>query len=328
MALPKPAVQLKPAPTAPEATKRLSLTNVIKGKQDLPLRLTVFGTPGVGKSTFASGAPNPIFISPEEGTHHLDVTRFSVPDFSWGDAIDALNSLEMESHKYESVVIDTLDSLEHLNWNYICKRDGKKDLEAYGFNRGPQAALDEWRNLVSALERVWRKKNMHVILLGHAVVRSYSPATDQSWDRYDLNLVRNKTVNTPGLFYNWSDYVLFASYEAGALQDEGSRRVRGVGTGARQLHTQWNAAYEAKSRAGLPEILPLAWEDFHKAVREDREADPAVMIAEIERKAKEAGGEDGKKAIEAIARANGDASKLSQLNNWLNAQLLNKEASK
>ncbi|WP_423830963.1 AAA family ATPase, partial [Staphylococcus pseudintermedius] len=40
------------------------------------MRLLVWGVSGVGKTTFAAAAPNPIFLCTEEGAESLNVARF------------------------------------------------------------------------------------------------------------------------------------------------------------------------------------------------------------------------------------------------------------
>ena len=45
--------------------------NIKKGRQKTPRRTLVYGTPGVGKSTFAAGAVNPLFIPVEDGSMTL-----------------------------------------------------------------------------------------------------------------------------------------------------------------------------------------------------------------------------------------------------------------
>ena len=39
------------------------LKKIQRGKQPLPPRLILYGTEGIGKSTFASEAPAPVFVS-------------------------------------------------------------------------------------------------------------------------------------------------------------------------------------------------------------------------------------------------------------------------
>ncbi len=314
--------QPKPTPLSPQS--RMSLQKLVKGRISQPTRSTVFGPEGIGKTTFAAGAPKPIFLGAEEGSNQLDVTRFQSPE-NWAEVIEAVRTLTKEPHDYETLVIDTLDWVEPLIWSHICRRDSTAkgvltSVESYGYGKGYSAALDEWRILVQAIEEMRRAKPMHVILLAHAHIKSFKNPEGEDFDRYELKL--NKLA--AGLVKEWSDAVLFANYETLTETNNKTKRVRGIDTGARLLHTERRAAFDAKNRYSLPETIPLAWADFVAGVAAHRTADPAVLLAEIERKLKDIGGQIEKDGGAAIARAAGDATKLAQLNNWVNFRLAEK----
>ena len=52
------------------------LSRIHRGKEPLPPRLVLYGTEGIGKSTFASQAPAPIFIQTEDGLAEIDCDKF------------------------------------------------------------------------------------------------------------------------------------------------------------------------------------------------------------------------------------------------------------
>jgi len=58
----------------------MTLDNLVTGKILTPLREVLYGVEGIGKTTHAASAPNPIFISAEDGSNHLNVQRFPVPE--------------------------------------------------------------------------------------------------------------------------------------------------------------------------------------------------------------------------------------------------------
>ena len=51
------------------------LSQVITGKQPTPPRLMIYGSEGVGKSTFAANAPKAIFIQTEDGLSEIDCAK-------------------------------------------------------------------------------------------------------------------------------------------------------------------------------------------------------------------------------------------------------------
>jgi GTPase SAR1 family protein len=51
------------------------MLNIIEGKEQRPKKIVIYGPEGIGKSTFASQFPDPLFIDTEGGTSNLDVRR-------------------------------------------------------------------------------------------------------------------------------------------------------------------------------------------------------------------------------------------------------------
>ena len=60
---------------------------VTAGVQDSPVKTVLYGPEGIGKSTFASHFPNPVFIDTEGGTKRLNVARLPQPT-SWAMLLD------------------------------------------------------------------------------------------------------------------------------------------------------------------------------------------------------------------------------------------------
>jgi hypothetical protein len=277
----------------------------------------LYGPEGIGKSTFGASAPRPIFLGAEEGTASLDVTRFPRPE-SLDDVFEALAALRApEAEGFDTLVIDSLDWLEPLIWDFCVKRDNEKSIESYGYGKGYAAALDEWRKLLRVLEFVWLSKRMNIVLLAHSVIRPFKNPAGEDYDRYELKL----HTKAAGLVKEWTDAVLFAQYETYAKKDEKTKRVRGIDTGARLVFTERRAAYDAKNRYSLPESLPLSWSDFAAAVAQGQTAAPAELRAEVLRKA-EGLPEDVKlKVQEVVAKAGDNAQSLALINNKVNAKL-------
>ncbi len=316
MALPQQRTQQpQQQPPLPAKPSRMTLANITRGVQAAPVRVLLYGVEGVGKSTFGANAPNPIFIGAEDGTGCLDVARYPQPE-SFSEAVEAVRDLTAADHDFKTLVLDTLDWLEPLVWAEVCRKGGKANIEDFGFGKGYIAAVDEWRILLASLEALRRAKQMHIVLLAHSWLKTFKNPMDEDYDRYEMKL----HAKAAGLLREWVDAVLFANYETIAAKNEKTKRVRGVSTGARLLHTTHSAAWDAKNRYSLPERLPLSWPDFFAAVRSGQVADPAKLRAEIETLAADAG-EFGDRAIEALEKAGNDAVKLAQLLNWLQSKV-------
>ncbi len=311
--------------------RRMTLTNVRAGRLHAPLRVLLYGVEGVGKSTWASRAPSPIFINQEMGTEELDVARFPEPH-SWDDVLDAIRALEAAPSEYRTLVIDVINWLEPLCWKHVCAKNKWDSIEEPGYGKGYDAALDEWRAFVAALDRLRDARGMNIILLAHAQVKAFNdPEAESSFDRYQIAM----NQKAAGLLKQWSSAVLFAKHELCTHKDKATKRVRGVSSGARQLFTQWSAAYDAKNRYHLPETLPLSWEEFYAAVEAGRSGDPGEQksradaarerIATLLIDFADAG--YAARANKAVADAGDDAARLAEIENRIAARLAQRTSS-
>lgn len=256
---------------------RMSLSAVKRGVIQAPTRVVLYGVEGIGKSTFGANAPEPIFLGAEDGTSQLDVSRFAEPR-TWEDVLAAIGTLSTETHEYRTLVVDTLDWIEPLVWAHVCAQGGKKSIEDYGYGKGYVAAGDEWRVFLARLDALREARKMNVILLAHSWIKPFKDPDSDGFDRYEMKL--HKTA--AGKVKEWADAVLFARYETYAVAKEG--RTRGVSTGARVIHTEYRAAWDAKNRYHLPEVISLDWAAYAQGMKA---GDPAVIRGEIEEAAKD-----------------------------------------
>lgn len=251
---------------------KFSLDQIKSTRSARPLRVVVYGNPGVGKSTFAAQAPSPIFLLGEDGASHLDVPALPRPE-TWADVIDQIDLLHKEKHSFETLVIDTLDGLEPLCWAHVCKAGGKRDIEEFGFGKGYVAAVDAWRTFLVRLERLQAKTNMNLVLVAHAIARDHKDPQHDAFKHWELKL-HNKSADE---IVQWTDGVLFATHEILTRRD--GQKTKATATGERILCTSPSAAYIAKNRYGLPEQLPLDWSAFW-FVFQGSQADPVRVRVE------------------------------------------------
>lgn len=83
----------------------------------------VYGPPGVGKSTFVSEFPDPIFATTEQAHRHLNI--FNRPISGWKDF--QMFVLEMQSKdgaRFRSIGVDTVDLLYKMCLEQVCSDNG------------------------------------------------------------------------------------------------------------------------------------------------------------------------------------------------------------
>jgi hypothetical protein len=225
-------------------------------------RVMVYGVEGVGKTTFAAGAPNPIVIPTEDGLGSLDVAHFPLVT-STDQVREAIGTLYNEEHDFGTVVVDSLDWLESIIWSEIEKKHEAKDL-AYG--KGALIAAEVWRNLLDGFNTLRNEKGMAIIFIAHSTIKRFDSPETEPYDRYQPKLQDRSSA----LVREWCGALMFANYRTVVKKsDVGFNKevARGISTGERLLYTSERPAFMAKNRYSLPDSIPLSWDAFVNAIK-------------------------------------------------------------
>lgn len=238
--------------------------SITKGREQQPPRIMIYGSEGVGKSTFASLAPNPVFVQTEDGLSEIDTSKFPLAR-TFDDVVMQLQAVRDEQHEYGTLVIDSVDWLERLVWDRVCADYGVKSIEKAdgGYGKGYVHALTYWRQIVSTLNDIRSKRGMAVILIAHAAVERFEDPEHAAYDRYTPRIHKKAC----SLICEWVDAVLFASRRLRVDSTTGKAAPVGADGGERILRTNGSPACIAKNRFGLPTELPLSWAAFVEALK-------------------------------------------------------------
>lgn len=289
----------------------MTLSSITQGVVKRPDRILIYGVGGIGKTTFLSEAPGVVFIDTQDGTKNLAVARYPKPE-TWLDVLDALDEELNGQHEHKTLAIDLLDDIEHLIWAHICRRDGQENVEAYGYGAGYKVALNEWRLMLSKLEQLRSKRGMQIAFGAHSFVETFKNPEGPDYDRYGLQLQKLAS----GLLRGWCDIVLFARQQVSTSTDK-RKRTRGVSNGSRVIHSVETAAYYAKNRDGLPDVLSLDWAEFAAAREAGAPATPEALRSEIAELAAQ-GSDTLRAAVEAeVGKSGDDANRLVRVLNRL-----------
>ena len=104
------------------------LDNIQTGRENKPPRIMIYGSEGIGKSSYAAGAPNAIFIQTEDGLGEIDCRKFPLAH-SLSEVIAELTALRDEAHEFQTVVVDSVDWLERLIFDEVCREFGVRSIE-------------------------------------------------------------------------------------------------------------------------------------------------------------------------------------------------------
>lgn len=243
--------------TAPEVpisqpeTKKRMLSAIAKSGVHQADRIVLYGSEGIGKTTFAAGLESPIFIPTEDGMRSVTVDAFPVPQ-KWHEIIEAVETLRTEEHAYKTLVIDTADAAERLCQEFILNRDQKKSIEDYGYGRGYVIVFEEFKKLLIPLDALRKDKAMNICVTAHGAIRTFNNPMGDNFDRWELKMDRRISA----LLKEWSDILLFAGYDVTVDIKTGQNKGKGYG-GERTIYTIHEPAFDAKNRHGLPAKMPM-----------------------------------------------------------------------
>jgi len=242
------------------------LENIQTGKEQKPPRIMIYGSEGVGKSTFGASAPGAIFVQTEDGLGEINCKKFPLAH-RVAEVLSELTALRDEPHDFQTVVIDSADWLERLIFDEVCREYGVRSIEKAdgGYGRGYTHALTHWRKVIALLQELRDKRNMMVILVAHAKVERFEDPENAAYDRYTPRLHKHAA----SLIAEWVDAVLFANKKFRVTKENagftGERAIAapiGADGGERIIRTVGSPACIAKNRYGLPAELPLSWQAF------------------------------------------------------------------
>lgn len=230
-------------------------------RREAPLRIVIHGKGGIGKSTLASQAPDTIFLCAEDGLENIDAKDVQPHPTTLEEVFSALDFVGTLDHA--TLAVDSLDWLEPIIWEYVCRIGKKKDIEAFGYGKGYVAALDQWRAILHKLAAL-RARGMNVILIAHAVRKPFKNPLGDDYEHWTIKLHEKAA----GLIVEWSDIVAYCDDDIAT--DDTSGRVKALSTGKRIMRCQPNPAYLAKTRFALPPRIELplngAWAALAKHI--------------------------------------------------------------
>lgn len=234
----------------------------------MPPKIILYGRNGIGKSYFASSAPSPIFLDLDENIYELPVISnrtLGVDLKTFEDVLGFMGLLFNEEHEFKTLVIDSLSSLERLITQKVLYDNHVNSLASFKYGQGNLKMIPLWEEFFTKLKKLWKRKSMTILLLGHDRERREETVSGISYTQHQLNLYDKASE----ILRNWCSCVLFAEDEIELSEEsvEFKKKVPKTKNSTRILHTDGGTAFLAKNTYNLPPSLPLNWNVLHNHIQ-------------------------------------------------------------
>ena len=239
------------------------LESIKKGPSTRPPKIMLIGQEGVGKSTAGAKMPNPVFLCGESGLvgpQFADTPSFTPT--SWAEALAFCEELASNPSGYKTLVIDTLDWIEPMLYAHVvaaAKKNDIKHIEDFGYGKGYVIAQQEARKMLAVLDKV-NAAGMAVLILSHSQLKTVKNPEGDDYDHFESKV----NTKVAGIFKEWCDAVQFARFEIYVRKD--GMKVKAQGGTERIVQTTHSAAWDAKNRYGLPEVMDLDMSEIYTRI--------------------------------------------------------------
>ena len=229
---------------------------ITRGIQTKPLKVVIYGPEGIGKSTFASLFPDPLFIDTEGSTTRMNVARTETPT-SLAMLMQLLTEVRDAPPGCKTLIIDTIDWAERLCIQAVCDKNHKSGIEDFGYGKGYSYVYEEMGRILNLLNDIW-ERGIHVVLTAHAAIRKFEQPDEMgAYDRWELKLINSPKCNSCAMVKEWADMVLFANYKTFAVAaDKEGKKMKARG-GERVITHHTTRAGMRRTASGLRRSCPL-----------------------------------------------------------------------
>lgn len=187
--------------------------SIRKGIEAAPRKVVIHGNPKIGKSSLAAAAPDALLIPTEDRVKHINCAKTDVVT-RFEEIMEIFEYLIQDS-PYRTVIIDTLDWMEPMLHDYICRKKGYKSLmddsnKEVNYGRGLKYhAVEGWKMFLQNCDMLREQANMHIVLVAHSAIEKVSPPDSDAYDRYSMKLDKNAVA----VVEEWADIIGFYNRE-------------------------------------------------------------------------------------------------------------------
>lgn len=242
----------------------------------------IHGVEGSGKTSFAAQFPGALFLFSTGETGLLTLMSAGqiksaeyLPEMTnWLDTLEVLQQVSDSAEPPKTIVLDTISGFSELCNEFVCQRSFEGKMERfYAYGNGPDAAVVDWRMLLSLLDKI-RNNGTNVLLLSHTATPPFKNPEGHDYNRYAGKMDKPTWAVTK----EFCDMVMFINFYT-LVDKETTGSVTAKGGTNRIYHFGHGAAWDAKNRHGLPSSMQSKgsaakdFEEFQTLVMAGRKQD-------------------------------------------------------
>ena len=237
---------------------------ITRGKIRSAKKVVIYGPEGIGKTTFASSFPDPLFIDTEGSTKEMDVVRLPAPS-SWTRIKEEVRYVCQHPDVCRTLVIDTADWAEKMAIQAVLDEHNKTGIEDFGYGNGYRYVFEKFGELLNLLNDVV-EAGINVVLTAHATLKKFEqPDELGAYDRYSMKLIDSPKTSNSAAVKEWADMVLFANYKTIVITDSKTKKTKAQG-GQRVMYTTHHSCWDAKNRYGLQDEIPFKYDEIQSVI--------------------------------------------------------------
>ena len=227
-------------------------------------RVFMYSNEGLGKSTLAASAPNPIFIDVEDGLSEIDTSSYGLCT-TFDMVMEQLRYLYKTKTEFETIVIDSIDACERLMYKKVCQEHNIQSISDIPYGGGFSKAAEKLNSLVAAFDAIRKNQNMRIIILGHSQIKTVQNLLGNDYDSYMPN-IRDKHSD---LIKHWCDivgYLHTKTYTDISKGSFGKDIIKNIGGSERVFSCATNINFASKNRYGIEEDIDIPKENGYEAI--------------------------------------------------------------
>lgn len=125
------------------------------------LNMLIYGDPGIGKTTLANTAPNPLLLDFDRGLHRSSHRKNAVQFDSWSDVVASAQDLSKLIAQHDTIIIDTAGTIIEYMQQYLTEQNP-------GLLRNGIKLWGETKRLFSEFFTPLKMSGKNVIFIAHA----------------------------------------------------------------------------------------------------------------------------------------------------------------